>query len=360
MNSEDKYKAEDFLSGNIPKGKEHLISENERDLSANIIDALKSAGPEKLSHLEIEGLWDRIENKVKPKPQKFQWKPYTIAASLILIMSVVLWYDQSNSTTDKLLAFAAQNVSKKSFDIKHQKKTSNSNLQALDEVDDADNIITTNDFNTLVVGSGKRSSIYLPDSTKVWLSSSSKLIYPVSFKGESREVYLEGEAYFDVKHIAEKPFFVRSKNMEIKVLGTQFYVSSSKTASSDYVVLVEGSVVFSTGTWLNKTEVTLTPGQKVDIDARKKVLISKVETKEFEVWRNGYMDISSETLEVIIARLAKYYNITIRTEGLNLTKDKFSGRLDFQRSAEDVLNMLCSGTPYVYNQEEGRMDLKRN
>ena len=271
MDSKNKYKAEDFLSGRIPEGQEHLMSDSEQELAAGIKHMLNAVGQEKISSLEAAGLWDRIQEKTVALPTRYNWKFYLQAAAILLVvLSVGTWQYQKNTTTSRLLEFAGQNVTKKSAG---GKMPYHPGIAANEE----DNIISTNDFNTLVVGDGQRSVIKLPDGTKVWLNSGSRLIYPVTFSGNTREVYLEGEGYFDVVHDKEHPFYVHSNKMDIKVLGTEFYVSSNLESDNNYAVLVQGSIAFSTGNWLNKIEKTLAPGQQINYDLKEnKLLISEM------------------------------------------------------------------------------------
>lgn len=362
MDLNNKYKAEDFLSGQVPPDKGDQISESEKELAKDISSAVKSVGNENLSSLESAELWSRIKSSTQVQPAKSNWKLYLqIAALLFVVSGIATWQYQKNTNTSKLLDFAAQNINKKII-VKHEQEETARKYsgQAVAGTSDEENIITTNDFNTLVVGEGQRSTIHLPDGTKVWLNSGSKLIYPTSFAKNSREVYLEGEAYFDVTHNKEKPFYVRAKNMNIKVLGTEFYVSSNAESKSNYAVLVKGSIAFSTGNWLNKTERKLVPGEQVDFNPEEnKLLISHVQTDDVQSWKEGYINVNSESLDVIIQSIAKYYHIEINTAGIDLSNEKFSGKLVFQRNAEDVLGILCNGTPYVYNSEERRLEIKK-
>jgi transmembrane sensor len=361
MDSKNNYKAEDFLSGRIPEDREHLMSDSERELAAGIKSTVKAVGNEKLSALEAAGLWDEIQQKTTSKTKSYNWKLYLqVAAMLLLVLGIGIWQYQKNTPTNKLLDFAAQNVSRKNISTKTPSLKQHNNSIAAPG-NEEDNIITANDFNTLVVGDGQRSVIKLPDGTKVWLNSGSRLIYPVAFSGGSREVYLEGEAYFDVTHDKEHPFYVRADNMDIKVLGTEFYVSSNADSSNNYAVLVQGSIAFSTGNWLNKMERKLVPGQQINYDLKaNKLLVSEIKTAEFQSWKEGFVFVENESLDVIVQRVAKYYHIGISTKGLDLSGETFSGTLYFQRSADDVLNVLCNkSTPYVYNGAERRLELRK-
>ncbi|MDR6781635.1 transmembrane sensor [Pedobacter africanus] len=358
MDSKNNYKAEDFLSGRVPEGKEHLVSDSERELGEEIKAAVKNAGQEKLTALEVAGLWERIEQEAVAKPKRYTWKLYLQAAAVLFaVLGIGMWQYLQYTPTHKLMEFAAQNVTRKSAAM--NKTAIKGQVQASDTVNEEENIITTNDFNTLVVGAAQRSVIKLPDGTKVWLNSGSRLIYPVVFSGDSREVYLEGEAYFDVTHDKAHPFYVRATNMDIKVLGTEFYVSSDAKSDKNYAVLVKGSISFSTGNWLNKVEKKLVPGQQISYDLKaNKLQIAEVKTAEFESWKEGLLHVEQESLEEIVQKVARYYRIEIGTQGLDLS-ETFSGTLYLQRAAEDVLKVLFSGTSYVYNSSERRVELRK-
>lgn len=361
MDSKNNYKAEDSLSDRVPEDQQHLISDSERELAKEIKATVKAIGNEKIPVMEAAQLWERIQEQTAIKSKFYNWKMFLqAAAALLLVFGIGFWQYEKNTPTNKLLDFAAQNVSKKN--------SSNRNSSLKQVADDQggiaseeENIITANDFNTLVVGNAQRSVIKLPDGTKVWLNSGSRLIYPVTFSGDKREVYLEGEAYFDVTHDKAHPFYVHASKMDIKVLGTEFYVSSNTDSTNNYAVLVHGSIAFSTGNWLNKIERKLMPGQRINYDLQaNKLQISEVKTAEFQSWKEGFVDVQSEPLDVIVQRVARYYNISISTQGLDLSDEKFTGPLYFQRNADDVLNILCKGTPYLYNGVERRLELKKH
>ena len=352
------YKAEDLLSGQVPKGKENTVSENEQHVAEEIKSAIRSSGNETLTPLEIAGLWGAIrERSGNDDIPKRNWKRYLqIAAMLVMTAGVSIWIYQKNTATTKLLDFAAQNINKK---VVVKNPATESSFETSTDAEQ-ENIITTNDFNTLVVGDGQRSAIILPDSTRVWLNSGSRLIFPVKFDAGSREVYLEGQAYFDVSHDEMRPFTVRAKDMNIRVLGTEFYVSSDAARKSNYAVLVSGSINFSTGGWLNKMERTLVPGEKINYNPEDDELeISTIKTADIQSWKEGYLDVKSESLDMIVQRIGIYYNMEISTEGIDLSEEKFTGKLVFQRSATDVIDLLCNGTQYYYDSEERRIE-RRN
>lgn len=107
-------------------------------------------------------------------------------------------------------------------------------VRKMEEIRLANNIVT--------VPVGQRVNLQLPDGTSVWLNASSEIIYPAYFSGSTREIHLNGEAYFEVEHNASKPFIVHTETFDIKVLGTKFNVEAYKGMEGFTTALMEGSV----------------------------------------------------------------------------------------------------------------------
>lgn len=119
----------------------------------------------------------------------------------------------------------------------------------------------TEAYNELVVPVGGECHVLLDDGTDVWLNADSKLKYPIVFNGESREVVLSGEAYFEVKK-DNRPFIVNLESGDITVLGTSFGVSAYP-GYPNYTTLVQGSVRFTS---LRREQIVLTPGEQAVVD----------------------------------------------------------------------------------------------
>lgn len=111
-------------------------------------------------------------------------------------------------------------------------------------------------YNQLIVPAGKRSSITFSDGTRIWLSASSRVVYPVEFMKNKREIYVEGEAFLDVYHDKSRPFIVKTNKMDIQVLGTTFNVCAYEKENIQTVVLVTGKVEVKTN---NNETKTLSP-----------------------------------------------------------------------------------------------------
>jgi hypothetical protein len=211
-------------------------------------------------------------------------------------------------------------------------------------------------FNQVIVPFGKRTSIVFGDGTKMWLNSGSRAIYPAEFSGNRREIYLEGEAYFDVTTNVEKPFIVKSGNMEITVLGTSFNVNSYSDDKKASVVLIKGKVNVKSG---NNKPLELMPNEMVSFDKT----TSKIESREVDIydyisWKEGWLRSTSEQLGSIVNKLIRYYDCKIEFEEIELSKLKMSGKLDLKDSIQDVLLNISKTAPISFEEVDGKIIIK--
>ena len=183
-----------------------------------------------------------------------------------------------------------------------------------------DSMSQTPTLHTLVVGKGGEFCVQLSDGTKVYLNSDSKLRYPTTFTQDERQVYLEGEAYFEVKHDKSHPFIVQSKNFTIKVLGTSFNVSNYKDDDVSKVVLLEGSVQ------VNKADkkYELKPNEAIEIKGNS-VQIKQVNAVNAISWKNEKFYFSNERLEVVMMKLARWYDVNLFYTNQTIKDYHFSG-----------------------------------
>lgn len=155
--------------------------------------------------------------------------------------------------------------------------------------------------------SGEQSRIILPDSTLVELNASSSITYSTSFDGEFREVFLEGEAFFDVRSNRSRPFRVISNSLEILVLGTEFNVISYDSVFE--VSLVEGSVHLSSK---NGQQSFLRPGEKASYDFVTGVFVSTTFEPDIELgWKEGRLVFNADSYHEVIRKLQNWYGIEI-------------------------------------------------
>lgn len=195
-------------------------------------------------------------------------------------------------------------------------------------------------YHTLRTPRGGQYHLVLPDGTDVWLNAASSIVYPVEFNESSREVRIEGEVFFSVSQLARAgkkvPFTVKTGDLAIEVLGTQFNVNAYRDESSTKTTLLEGAVKIKTK---NATRL-LTPGQQANVHGTSPdIRISQANTDQAIAWKNGYFHFQQAGIEEIMRQLSKWYDIDVRYEGKIMDK-KFSGEIPRNATLLQVLEIL--------------------
>lgn len=210
-------------------------------------------------------------------------------------------------------------------------------------------------FNQIIVPFGKSSNILLSDGTKVWLNSGSRMVYPPVFKDKSREVFLEGEAYFEVSKNKSKPFFVRTDGFNVKVLGTKFSVQAFKNEQESFAVLLEGKISLSKKSKIFGKEYELSPGQKALLsDNNDDINITTIENAEnYIAWIYGFLNFENEDILSLTKQISRYYNIDIDITKIKAS-NKFSGKLDLKENPERILDGLSKIYKIKYEKIENK------
>ena len=194
-------------------------------------------------------------------------------------------------------------------------------------------------YNTMRVPVGEFYQLALSDGSKVWLNSMTELRFPVTFTGEERRVYLTGEAYFEVAHDSKYPFIVETeKGMEVKVYGTEFNMNTYRE-NMVQTVLVKGKVgirVDDTG-----KEVMLAPGQIAEYEEKTgTVRVEEVDPYRYIAWRDGEFVFERETIEEIMERLSRWFDVKVSYENESLKRKRFTGVISRYEDIEQVLRLI--------------------
>jgi transmembrane sensor len=191
---------------------------------------------------------------------------------------------------------------------------------------------------------GQKSVMLLPDGTKVWLNADSKLTYAKNFgERDLREVYLEGEAFFDVLSNPARPFIVRTSDLNIKVLGTSFNVKSYSDDGRIETTLVEGRVEIDKPTDFSRkdSKVVLRPNQKATFSKEShEIKIKEVAASEAVAWRHDRLVFKSESFSEVIKQLERWYNVSIRVEQNENLSCPLTASIE-KESLEEILDFLA-------------------
>jgi transmembrane sensor len=228
-------------------------------------------------------------------------------------------------------------------------------------------------YKVVTTDAGMKTKIRLADGSTILLNAGSTLRYPEKMDKSLREVYLTGEAYFDIKHAASRPFIIHAEKMDIRVLGTAFNVRSYNEEDFEETSVISGAV-----------EVVVKEGQQVlRVSPNQKVLLRKVATGKNEknnstasatannklvierralspissadsshvletAWVNNQLIFQNETLSAIAQRLERWYGVKIIIRDPQLQALRFSGRAD-NMPIEKLLNILQEIQPFKYS-----------
>jgi len=200
----------------------------------------------------------------------------------------------------------------------------------------SDNDNTPLIYNTITTPRGGFYQLTLPDRTRVWLNAASSLRFPVAFSGKSRNVTVDGEAYFEVAPDKARPFIVSCHGTQITVLGTSFNINAYNEESSLQTTLVQGSVKYTAS---GKGQL-LRPGQQAVFDpATGELTMRQADIDQVIAWKNGQFEFNNKDLATIMRQISRWYDIDIRYEkqpGL----EQFGGGISRKLPLSAVLHLL--------------------
>ena len=208
-------------------------------------------------------------------------------------------------------------------------------------------------FDEIHVPYGKSSVVALADGTLINLNAGSSLRYPNGFKAEgNREVFLTGEAYFQVSHDAKRPFLVHTDDLEIEVLGTHFNVQAYADEKNSNTLLVNGVVQVKQKS-NPEDAVVLKPGMQASYSRGSKSLeIASVNTAPYIAWVKGQLYFDQADFTQIARVLERKFDVQIQVNNTALKKEKFTAKFKAE-SLEQILKSFNESYPFNY-------DIKQN
>ena len=246
------------------------------------------------------------------------------SAAAILVLAFILWPTMYSDTTESIQVFAS--------------------LEAPKEITFSE----TNDRMEVSTPAGTTTSITLSDGTKVLLSANSRLEYDKEFTSNKREVTLVGEARFRVAKDANRPFIVRTEQIQTQVLGTVFDVKAYPQTSPD-VTLYEGSVEVS----LNGTSPKrMQPGEQAILNKEGKLKLGKASDSQGK-WAEGEFAFDNQGLLKVMQEIGSWYNISVVFRSRPLLEERIYLRMSREDSVDKVLGVLNDLGVAKFNLKEG-------
>jgi ferric-dicitrate binding protein FerR (iron transport regulator) len=224
-------------------------------------------------------------------------------------------------------------------------------------------------LNRLVVQNGSRNRTILPDGSTVWLNAGSSLSYSGDFKGQNREVFLKGEAFFDVVKKNHQPFIVHANSVDIKVLGTAFNVTSYAEDNRVEATLIRGIIQVTRPGKINQEPVFLHPNEKLVINLDEATVYNKPKAKNTPAepvftlyhldstiktenltetsWMYNRLEFRGDNFEELAKKLERWYNVKINFEDSAVQQLNFNGSFE-KETIEQAFVALKAAVPFDY------------
>lgn len=203
---------------------------------------------------------------------------------------------------------------------------------------------------TLSVPANQKKQLTLPDGSIVWINAGSELKYPEQFDGKTREVYLKGEAYFDIKHNASKAFIIHTGKVVTTVLGTAFNIKEDESKQTIVVTVTRGKVKVANG---SKELGIITPNQQISVDLiNSKAIQTQVDASDAIAWQESELHFEDITFAEAATKLEQRFNVKINFSNEKTKECRFTGTALTGKTLESILNVLCAFNNATYQTKD--------
>lgn len=327
----------DGLDTLSPDKIEAAIGEPETRSSISLVlEGMEAVNASAVPSPDVETEWERFEaahsSLREAKPLDRRRRPMTVAFRALLAAAavaalVMMFLPKVRKAAPSQYVYEAPAASRV------VKVTSPADVKVVN----ADEIVCKTNSgkeNTIEVPEGKQLKVTLPDGTIAWVNCGSTLSYSSSFSSGVREVRLQGEACFKVRHDALRPFVVRAGDLSVHDIGTTFNVRSYAD-QPQHVTLVEGSAEVQS----NGRTVRLHPGEDASV-AENWLKVAQVDTDDYTSWRNGIIPFNESDLHAVALYLCKWYGLNLICGDSTLLNEKVHFVFDRSASRDQAVEML--------------------
>ena len=207
---------------------------------------------------------------------------------------------------------------------------------------------------------GQKSQIVLADGTKVWLNSDTKIKYPGNFSQTQRDVYLEGEAFFEVTRNAHHPFVVHTSGLNVKVLGTKFNVKAYSDEDQIETSLFEGKInlLLTNPKSKDLTEKEVRPGQSLIYSkTRHQLAANRFPQDEINGWKKNQLIFKDDTFENLVRKVERWYDIEVVYDEKQFSDRRLTVELYEGERLERLMEIVSLTLSVDYRYEKGKIIL---
>lgn len=361
-----------------------LIQQNEEaakkmKIAAEILNGLRFSEPE-LSITDVDSMWEVItRNTIRSKTpysirnHKIYYGWVAVAILLIGFFSLYLWPSGTNSKLKEVASvISVDSVEDITLFVDGKPRLSLSDKVEINLFDETMRLKTYNgdkieinnlrfsdrEVASLVVPRGKKAGVVFADGTRMIIRSGTKISFPTAFADSHRNVFVEGEAFFEVSKNKHRPFIVSMPRMNVQVLGTSFDVQSYPDQQSTSVVLVTGRVKVGP---TDENNVEITPGQMYSLHKEKNTAqVDRVDVYNYIGWKDGVLSFNSESLLTVLNQLSDYFGVDFEYDTIKLKDIRITGKLDLNKDLESTLKVLAeiSNTRFSTMNAKIKIDVK--
>lgn len=204
-------------------------------------------------------------------------------------------------------------------------------------------------YMTSIAPVGSVSQTILPDGTMIYLNAGSEIKYDVNTKNRQREVFIDGEAWFDVERNEKKPFIVHTPYYDVKVLGTKFNVKTYQDEETVVTTLEEGSIqVLSTEQFKLQQDIVLKPGEQLSYNkTNRELYIENVDTRLFTSWKDNKLIFLNMSFGDLIKLLERKFGVDIEVSDKTILDEHYTGTIKNETILE-ILNIIQHTHPIKY------------
>ncbi|MFR5659850.1 MAG: FecR family protein [Butyricimonas faecihominis] len=331
---------------------------NESDENRKLYDAIDQVDPSELkdyySQTDVEIQLSRFYRKCAKRLIAWHWS----AAAIIILVSGISFYTMTRTEpidstpimpqpdgVSLVLSNGRQiNLSTSNHRDTMEIGSAIANVKQNTLVYTPSDTLHATEYNTLLIPRGTFFHLMLSDGTRIWLNADTKITYPVTFANGNREVYLEGEAFFDVKKNESAPFTVKTDRLNVRVLGTEFNVNTFADNGHISTALVKGAVeVFGTNGEVHR----LHPGQVATMNTDGKIRVTQPELKPYVAWVDDMFCFRNTPLSEILKQVERYYNVKV-IYGADYQEEYYTGDISRNKPLQTLLDVVEMTIPVKF------------
>ncbi|MBD0830548.1 FecR family protein [Aestuariibaculum sediminum] len=327
--------------------------------------------------------YNKLQDRIKASKRTRRIKQvFKYAAILVLMVSVTFYWQYRSNQQDIIITqetlkeiqpgysratLILADGTEVALDASKNQNIQSSGVSLIENKDDVLQYKSSNEkhkalhvgYNTLHVPHGGIYSVVLPDGTTVSVNSASSITYPEAFVGDTREIELEGEAYFDVVK-SNKKFIVKTKSCNVTVLGTSFNVSAYSDDDYFATTLVEGKVELTQG---HDGKVMLAPNQQGYFKKGEETIkiLNNVNVRNYTAWKDGRFYFEHESLDNILKKLGRWYGFEFTFADENAKDVIFTGLARKDNKLRDLMDMIAKTARIdykIYKNENNKIEVE--